>query len=187
MTDLNTRITAAERQTALDRLASSRDLLLRAVAGVSDTQAIFTPEPGRWSILQLVEHLAISDPGLLGRIERGLRQSAQPELMEEVRQKDRRFTGEYKPLPRGVNKAPADLLPTGRYPTLSQATTAFAENRAGTIEFARHTNDELRSHFVPHTLLGPMDCYQWLMACAIHVESHTRQIEELKADPAFPR
>jgi hypothetical protein len=183
---MDTRITAAERETAIDRLTSSRDLLLLAVTGVSDAQAIFTPEPGRWSILQLVEHLAISDPGLLKRIQRGLNQPAQPELMEEVRQNDRRFVGEYKPLPRGVNKAPEDLLPTGQYSTLSQALAAFEKNRVDTIEFALRTNDELRSHFVPHTLLGPMDCYQWLMACALHVESHTLQIEALKADPAFP-
>jgi GNAT superfamily N-acetyltransferase len=30
-----------------------------------------------------------------------------------------------------------------------------------------------------------MDCYQWLMACALHVESHTLQIEALKADPGY--
>jgi hypothetical protein len=186
MTELNTRITADERQAAVDRLTTSRDLLLGAAAGVSAEQATFTPEPGRWSILQLAEHLAISDPGLLGRIRRALNQPAQPELMEEVRQKDRRFTGEYKPLPHGVNKAPEDLLPTGRYASLSQAVAAFEVNRAATIRFARETNDELRSHFAPHTLLGPMDCYQWLMACALHVESHARQIAELKAEPRYP-
>lgn len=185
--ELSTQITAAERQAAIYRLISSRDLLRRATAGVSDVQANFTPEPGRWSIMQLVEHLAISDPGLLGRITRALNQPAQPELMPEVRQKDSRFTGEYKPLPRGVNKAPEDLLPTGRYSSLSEAAGAFEKNRALTLEFARATDDELRSHFVTHSLLGPMDCYQWLMACALHVESHSRQIEELKSAPGYPR
>jgi len=152
---MDTRLTADERQIAIDRLTSSRDLLLCAVRGVSDTQAAFTPERGRWTILQPVEHLAIGDPGLLRRIQRGLSQPAQPELMEEVRQKDHRFKGGLKRLPRGVNKAPEDVLPTGQYPDLSQAIADFKKNRAITIEFARQTNDELRSHFVPHTLLGP--------------------------------
>jgi hypothetical protein len=183
---LNTRITEAERQAAIDRLSSSRERLFQAIAGLSDAQGAFTPEPGRWCILELVEHLANSDPGLLGRIDRALQQPAQPELMEEVRQKDSRFQGEFKPLPRGVNKAPEDLKPRGLYPALSAAAAAFDEARARTLAYARETNDELRSHFAPHSLLGPMDCYQWLMACAIHVESHTRQIEELKNDPDFP-
>ena len=183
---MNTGMTASERQSAIDRLISSRDLLLQATAGVSGAQATFTPEPGRWSILQLVEHLALSDPGLLKRIKRALGEPAQPELMEEVRQKDVRFAGELKPLPRGLNKAPEHLLPAGTYPALSQALAAFEEGRAITLEFARETNDELRSHFAPHSLLGPMDCYQWLMACAIHVESHARQIEDLKQQPGYP-
>jgi hypothetical protein len=184
--ELDARITTAERQTAVDRLTSSRDLLLRSAAGVSDAQAVFTPEPGRWSILQLVEHLAISDVGLLRRIRRALDEPAQPGLMQEVRQKDRRFTGEFKPLPRGVNKAPVDLLPTGQYGCLAAAAAAFAKNRGVTLDFARETDDELRSHFAPHTLLGPMDCYQWLMACALHVESHVLQMEALKAEPGYP-
>ena len=182
-----TQMSEAERRAAVDRLHTSRDRLLAVLAGISEEQARFTPSPDRWSILQLAEHLAASDDHLLARIRQALATPPAPELMETVRQLDRRFTGEFKPLPRGVNKAPPALEPKSRYATLAEAASVFQESRARTIAYARETSDELRSHFAPHSILGPMDGYQWLMACALHVESHARQIEELKAHPNYPQ
>jgi hypothetical protein len=174
------KITDQERQAAIARLESSRDALLAAVSDVTDEQASFKPTPDRWSILQLVEHLATSDPGLMALIQRALASPAQPELVEETRKHDRRFLGELKPLPRGVNKAPDFLLPKSAYPKLADAIAAFEKAREATIAYARSTQDDLRDHFAPHSVLGPMDGFQWLMACALHAESHTLQILELK-------
>jgi len=174
------KITDQERAAAIARLESSRDRLLAAIASVTDQQAAFQPSPERWSILQLVEHLATSDPGLMALIQRSLASPAQPELMEQARKHDHRFLGELKPLPRGVNKAPENLQPKSVYKTLAEAKAAFLKQREVTLAYARSTNDDLRDHFAPHPVLGPMDAYQWLVACAIHVESHTMQIEEIK-------
>jgi hypothetical protein len=175
------KITEQERSAAIARLESSRDRLLAVLEGVTDEQAAFKPSPERWSILQLVEHLATSDPGLLALIRKALESPAQPELMEQARRHDHRFLGELKPLPRGVNKAPEALKPQGRYSALADAIAAFERQREATIAYARATEDDLRDHFSPHSVLGPMDCFQWLIACAVHVESHTLQIEELKS------
>ncbi len=175
------KITEQERKLAVDRLLSSQKKLLQAIDGVSEAQASFKPSPERWSILQLVEHLATSDPGLMALIRGALASPAQPELIEHVHKHDHRFTGELKPFPRGVNKAPEALQPKSVYSTLAEAREAFVRAREATIEYARTTNDDLRDHFAQHSVLGPMDGYQWLVACAIHVESHTLQIEELKA------
>jgi hypothetical protein len=180
------KITEEQRAAAIAKLESSRAKLLAAIDGVTDAQAQFTPLPDRWTILQLVEHLAISDPGLLALIRRALAAAPQPELMAEVHKRDYRFLGETKPLPRGVNKAPEALQPKSLYATLADAKAAFLKARAETIEYARTTQDDLRDHFAPHPILGMMDGFQWLVACAGHVEIHTLQIEELKQDPAFP-
>ena len=155
-------------------------MLLAAVGGLTEEQANWTPSPDRWSILQLVEHLATSDPGLRGLIQRALASPAQPELTEQVHKHDHRFAGPLKPLPRGVNKAPEFLRPKSAYSRVADAIAAFLKAREETIEYARTTQDDLRDHFAPHTVLGPMDGYQWLMACAVHVESHTLQIEQLR-------
>src|SRR5437763_5185113 len=103
------KITDQERQAAIERLESSRDKLRASIAGLSEQQAVFKPSPERWSILQLVEHLATSDPGLMALIRGALASTPQPELMAQAQKHDHRFHGELKPFPRGLNKVPESL------------------------------------------------------------------------------
>jgi hypothetical protein len=181
-----TRMNDEERKLAVDRLHASQDQFFAAIKGVSPKQATFKPVPEQWSILELAEHIAISDEALLGLIRAALKRPAQPELMEQVQANDHRYRREFRPHPKGVNKAPESLQPHSRFSTVDQAAAEFKKQREGTIAYARETQDELRGHMSPHHVFGPMDAYQWLVACALHVESHTHHIEELKKDPNYP-
>jgi hypothetical protein len=179
-------MTDEERRLAVDRLNSSRDQFVTTIKDVSPKQASFKPNPEQWSILELAEHIAISDESLLGLIRRALKKPAQPELMEQVQANDFRYHREFRPHPKGVNKAPDSLCPHSRFATLAEASTEFLKQREGTIAYARETQDALRGHMAPHDVFGAMDAYQWLVACALHVESHTHQIQELKSHPDYP-
>jgi DinB superfamily len=53
-------ITERERETALALLARSRQTLLDALGGVTDAQARWKPTADRWTVLEYVEHLAVS-------------------------------------------------------------------------------------------------------------------------------
>ena len=75
----------------------------------------------------------------------------------------------------------------GKYKTLDEALTAFKEARQKHIDFAKTTQDDLRNHVFPHPVFGPMDAYQWLLVISGHSRRHTLQIEEVKADPNFPK
>ena len=172
-------ITDKERQSALDSLARTRQTLLDAVDGVSEEQAKWRPAPDRWSILEYVEHLAISDDQLIAMIERSLKEPARPETEEERRARQEKIRS--TPMPRGVNHAPHFLQPTSRFTTLAEATDAFLAARERTIEYARTVQHDLRSHFTNHSVLGPMDGYQWLVANARHVENHAAHIREIRA------
>ena len=59
--------------------------------------------------------------------------------------------------------------------------------REQTLAFAETTQDDLRSHFAPHTVLGPLDGYQWLVGNARHVETHIAHISEIREMAGFPR
>ena len=76
-------LTEKERGRAIERLTLTRQTLLDAVDGVTETQARWKPAPDRWSILEYVEHLAISDDGLVAMIKRSLETPARPESVEE--------------------------------------------------------------------------------------------------------
>ncbi len=175
-----------ERKLAVDRLRTSREKFLSVIDGVSPDQARFKPNAEQWSILELAEHIAISDESLRGLIRGALKRPAQPELMEEVQSKDYRYKRETKPHPKGVNKAPDALCPHNRFATLAEAAAEFNRQRADTIAYAETTQDELRDHMAPHPAFGAMDAYQWLVACALHAESHAMHIEEVKRDPSYP-
>jgi hypothetical protein len=180
------KMTDDERKLAVDRLNASREKFLSVLDGVSIEQAKFKPTPEQWSILELAEHIAISDESLRGLIRGALKRAAQPEMMEQVQSNDHRYKRETRPHPKGVNKAPEALCPHNRFTTLAEAAAEFKRQRADTIAYAETTQDELRDHMAPHPAFGPMDAYQWLVACALHAESHAMHIEEVKRDPKFP-
>ena len=177
-------ITDQEREKALGLLNRSRQTLLDAVQGVTESQARWKPAPDRWSILEYVEHLAVSDDGLIALIKRSLATPAQPETEEQRRARETKIRE--TPVPRGANRAPEMLRPGGRFVSLSEAVAAFLAARERTIGYARGTQDDLRSHFSEHTVLGPLDGYQWLVGNARHAETHAGHIREVRAMPDFP-
>jgi hypothetical protein len=178
-------ITDREREKALALLTRSRKALLDAVEGVSENQAQWKPAPDRWSILEYVEHLAVSDDGLIALIRRSLETPARPETEEQRRERESKIRA--TPIPRGANRAPEMLRPGGRFESLPDAIAAFLAARERAIAFAGSTQDDLRSHFSEHTVLGPMDGYQWLVGNARHAETHAAHIRELRASADFPR
>jgi hypothetical protein len=84
-------------------------------------------------------------------------------------------------------KGPAQVMPSGRWPDFEELLRQFEAARERTLRFAAVTQADLRSRAFPHPFLGPLDCYQWLLFLAAHCERHSRQVEEVKADPGFPR
>ena len=82
-------------------------------------------------------------------------------------------------------QAPGPLVPSGRW-TPADTLARFEKSRAHTIEFLQSTPD-LRQHVIDSPLGQPLDAYEWLLFIGAHSARHTKQIEEVKADPNFPK
>jgi hypothetical protein len=177
-------ITDRERETALALLERSKIAVLKAVDGVTEEQARWKPMPERWSILEYIEHLAVSDDGLVALVKKSLESPAYTETEEERRAREQKIRE--TPIPRGVNHAPERLRPSARFNSLQDAVAAFLAARERTIEYATSTTDDLRSHFEPHPVLGSLDAYQWLCGNARHAESHAGHVVEIRGMPDFP-
>jgi hypothetical protein len=177
-------ITDKERETALALLERSRTKLLKAVEGVTEQQARWKPGPERWSILEYVEHLAVSDDELVALVKKSLQTPAYVETEEERRAREQKIRE--TPVPRGANHAPENLKPVARFESLTVAMSAFLTARERTLEYARSTTDDLRSHFTPHPVLGQLDAFQWLCGNARHVETHAAHVVEIRSMPDFP-
>lgn len=183
----STPLTAEERAFALQQFQTTRDNFLKSIAGLSQKQWTFKPAPDRWSVAEVAEHIAISESTLSGLVQQKIMQSpATPEKREQVKGKDQMIL---ERLPDRSHKAqaPEFLRPTGRWATEADLTKAFEDSRKTTMDYIRTTNDDLRDHFFDHPVFGTLDGYQWLLLISGHSARHTEQIEEVKADPNFPK
>ena len=180
-------LTPEEREAALKQFETSRDNFLKSIAGLSEKQWTFKPAPDRWSVAEVAEHITVSESTLLGLVQTRLMQSAAaPEKREQVKGKDQLIL-EKVPDRSHKAQAPEMLKPTGRWATEADLTKTFENSRKATMDYVRTTNDDLRDHFFDHPALGALDGYQWLLLIASHSARHTKQIEEVKADPNFPK
>jgi uncharacterized damage-inducible protein DinB len=180
-------LTPAERELALKSFQSTRDNFLKSIAGLSPKQWAFKPAQDRWSVAEVAEHIAVSESSLFELVQTRVMQSpAAPEKREQVKGKDEMVL---ERIPDRTHKAqaPEFLRPTGRWATEADLTKAFEASRKATMDYIRTTNDDLRDHFFDHPVLGTLDGYQWLLLISAHSARHTAQIEEVKADPNFPK
>ncbi len=183
----STTLTPQERDAAIKQFETTRDNFLKSIAGLSEKQWTFKPAADRWSVAEVAEHITVSEQVLLGLVQTKVMQSpAAPDKREQVAGKDEMIL---QKVPDRSHKAqaPEFLKPTGRWATEAELTKTFEERRAATIEYIRTTNDDLRDHFFDHPVFGTLDGYQWLLLISSHSARHTAQIEEVKADPNFPK
>jgi hypothetical protein len=175
-------ITAAERDKAFRYLAETRKGVEDAVKGLTDAQWKYKPAPERWSVAEVVEHLAVIEDVIktvFARYPEGpapLVDRETPkfdaELVAKVTDRSTKF------------EAPPQARPAARW-TPEGAVQHFLASREQTVELMR-TTPGLRAHAVPHPVFGPLDGYQWILAVAAHTARHTQQILEVKADAGFP-
>jgi len=182
-----TTLTAAERDVALKSLQATHDAFLKSIAGLSEKQWRFKPAPDRWSVAEVSEHIAVSESMIFGLVQKQIMITpTNPDKRPEVAGKDETVL---KMVPDRSRKAqaPEFLKPTNRWATEAELVKAFEDSRKTTMDYVRTTDDDLRDHFGPHPLLGTLDAYQWILLISAHSERHTKQIEEVKADPNFPK
>lgn len=184
--DLAKPLSSQERAYAVTYLTETRTGVFNAVKGLSDAQWRFKPAPDRWSIAEVVEHLAIVEPILTKQVLVNLDTAppASADALKNAKEKDAAILAK---VPDRSTKfqAPAEIQPTGRF-TPTAGLHQFQDERNQTIALVKSIPD-LRGHVIAHPALGPLDGYQWVLAIAAHSERHTKQILEVKADPNFPR
>ncbi len=82
-------------------------------------------------------------------------------------------------------QAPEPLVPTNRFGSPEGSIKHFVESRATTEDFLKNTTG-MRDH-VLESPMGKLDAYEFVLLVAAHSERHTKQINEVKADPSFPK
>src|SRR5580658_4672938 len=177
-------LTQAERDRAIAELTASRQQFLDSVAGLSPAQWNFKPDEKTWSVAECAEHIAVSEDVIFGYVANFVQAPAAPDKKSAV-------TDDFI-LKAVVNRtqkfqAPEALRPTHRFATPQEIIDHFKQSREHTIAYVRDTQDDLRAHFFDHPVLKTMDTYQWILLISAHSQRHTAQLNEVKANPSFPK
>lgn len=171
----------ADKAKLADLLHQTRERFLQSFADVSEEECRRHPEPGQWSVLDVVEHIAIAETVMLNLIngtrrpktaDRANREEA---FLRAVADRSRKM------------QSPEPARPAGRFASLSEARTQFESSREGAIRFVGQCEEDLRATEVthPHPAAGVVTTYEMLIIMAKHAERHALQIEEIKSSPAI--
>jgi uncharacterized damage-inducible protein DinB len=177
-------LTQGERDFAMSSLHASRKMLLDSIAGLSQAQWEFKPAPDRWSIAEVVEHLVLTEDNLFQQAQRMLKSPAVTPLAAD-RALDARWLNRMADRSQKV-QAPPEEQPTGKSEDRAALREEFKRRRDRTIAYVQTTQDALRAH-VSGSGTDAFDAYQTLLMIGGHTERHVAQINEVKADPRYPK
>jgi hypothetical protein len=162
-------------------LDTTRAELRRVVAAVPPTRMMVRPAAGRWSVGEILEHLAIVEGRIAGMLaaqlagarEKGLGREREtspvaPMLdMERIVDRTRPRVAGDASQPRGGIDAAASLAALDA----SRGSLRTAVIQSSGLALADVT--------MPHPALGPLNLYQWVLFVGGHEARHTAQIREI--------
>ncbi|MBX9602965.1 MAG: DinB family protein [Bryobacteraceae bacterium] len=175
-------LTPADRDFLTSHLETSRQELLKSIAGLTKEQWNHQPAGGGWSIAQCAEHLAATEDGLFGMVTgRLLKLPVAADRTRFGRAEDEKLIARIVDRSEKA-KAPETLQPSGKFPTPESFVAEFHSRRQRSIEWVKSTQDDLRGR-----VSGSMDAYQYLVLMSAHTLRHTAQLNEVKQDAKYPR
>ena len=165
-------------------LDETRARLAASVEGLAEGREHFRPAPERWSIADIMEHLAAVESSSLRLFDKLLQKA---EAEGRARAEGRPFApvtiAEHSERSRREKyQSPEAARPTGRVPLADSLRSLRASLEALHALRPRIERAECSEVSFPHAAFGPLNLYQWLLFTAAHEERHLAQIEALKEE-----
>jgi len=150
----------------IEQLAATTEILRSLMANVSEDAALSRPNPARWSIAEVLEHLSHVE-GNMFRVRLDQIMDSDNPTVESYDQEEHDAAGTY----------------AGRDPEESFA--HFEEQREANVEYLTTLSPEAASRRANHPVAGAFPLEEMLNCWAAHDLSHIRQIAELARDTTF--
>ena len=165
-------------QERLRRLDETRAALLDRIQGMSPDQLAATPRAGKWSILEIVEHLVLAERMVL----RGL---PDPSLLVERPRRPGhhvRYLLVVLILKSGIPvRVPSRAMVPKGGRGLGELRQLWDESQEWLRAYAGRLDARgLRKAVFEHPVAGPLTLEQAVRLDQIHVDGHARQIESLR-------
>jgi len=172
-----------DREHLLVHFEMTTQMVAELVQGLSPAQLEYKASPDRWSIREVVSHLAVAEPDYWRDLQKALR--AAPNMNTK-----KSAATDADILWYGIDRVVHTKTGGGHekvetYKDLGTALGKFQALRATMIEYIKTTSDNMRAHSFGDRQV--IDCWQWMLEISTHAERHIQQIREIKNDPNFPR
>jgi hypothetical protein len=172
-----------DREHLLVHMEMTAQMVAEQVRGLSPAQLEYKASPDRWSIREVVSHLAVAEPDYWRDLQKALK--APPDMTgkkSSATDADIMWYG----IDRVVHtKTGGGHEKVDTYKDLGTALGKFQALRATMINYIKTTDDDMRAHRFGDR--EAIDCWQWMLEISTHAERHIQQIREVKNDPGFPR
>jgi len=184
-------LTSSELDQARRYMDQTRNGLIGATKGLTEAQWKFKPAADRWSIAEILEHVVVTQELVLGPLREQLAKAPTTAASTDQKQVDAVVINQIPDRSQKL-QAPEFLQPSGRWTPpealerLRKNYQRFADYLGSTPDLRQHVIDAPPLKAVSKGAFQTMDGYQWVLAAAAHVERHTKQMLEVKADPNFP-
>ena len=182
----NSTLSNQERKFAVSQLKDTRTELLSTIKKLSAKQLNFKSSPDSWSIGECISHISLTEKMLWDKLELAMKQPANPEKRLELTFSDEDLLKSMEG--RSANAAAPECLQPGkdRMQQVADALATFKSVRAAHLKYVKTTTEDLRNHFI-QLPIGWIDCYQAIIFMASHSNRHISQINEILANPRFPK
>jgi hypothetical protein len=178
-------LSADDRDRAVKYLESTKKKIIETTKGLSPAEWNYKPGPDRWSVAQVMEHLAATQDALYDRVTNKVMKAGPREKGEDVKALDQWVLTSIPDRTQKV-KTREEMNPTNRYGSPQASLQHFIESRDRIIAYVK-TTPGLRDHVDTGPFGKKLDAYQWILYVGAHSDRHAKQIEEVKADANFPK
>ncbi|WP_421810279.1 DinB family protein [Flagellimonas sp.] len=181
-----TKLNEQDREWMLKHLTETRNHMTQVLEGLTNAQLNFKPDENSWSIAECVEHLAVTENGFGGLIQKTVGAGPNPVLKDSLVFKDEDIMTNISDRSNKVKTSEA-FEPSGQFESFENTLQAFLEKRNAHIEYVKTTEDDLRNRYSKDLPFGPVDGVQLIIFAAGHTERHVLQMEEVMAHTKFPK
>ncbi len=186
-TTQETKMSTEERAKVIRLLNESNKQTLASIEGLSNEQLHFKAAPEKWSVLEVAEHIMMAEGLLFSQVEAAIAAKPNPDWQEKTKGKTEFLEKVMVSRDRKAS-APESIVPSGKL-TRDEVISGLKAARAKTLKFAETTDLPLKAHTAEHPfpVFNTLNAYQWLIYVPLHNIRHNQQIDEVKANPNFPK
>lgn len=179
-------VTEKEKQSAAKFLTETEQGVLDAVKGLSEAQLKFKPAADKWSVEETLKHIAVTEMALWHMTDSIIKATPNPEKRADIKWTDEQVMANIEDRTNKVKTFSPFEPQNTPYKSAEDAISSFKTDRGKLIVYIKGTNDDLRNH-VNIMPFASFDCYQMILFIGAHSNRHMKQIDEVKADPNFPK